>query len=185
MDLNLKTKIDAVIKAEGGDKFTNNPLDRGGPTKYGITQTVARSFGYQNEMEKLDYNTAFNIYAMRFWLHPKFDKIERISVLLAFLMFDWGVNSGPSKPVKALQRALNVLNRQDRDYPDVAIDGGFGMITQNALTTFYAKNGATGLKYLIGMMKAQRAVFYMELAEADKTQEAFENGWQSRCFGDE
>ena len=35
--------IDKIIILEGG--FTDHPADRGGPTRWGITEAVARSHG--------------------------------------------------------------------------------------------------------------------------------------------
>jgi hypothetical protein len=44
------------------------------------------------------------------------------------------------------------------------------------------KRGDDGMSYLIEMVKAQRSVFLMELAERNASQEDFENGWQQRAF---
>lgn len=178
----LKTKIDAVMRAEGWDKYTNLPNDKGGPTKWGITEATARAFGYKGRMQDLDYETAYRIYVERFWHAPKFDEINIRSDELAQAMFDWGVNSGPSRPVKALQRALNTLNRQGKDYPDIDTDGGLGRITFGAIDAFVKKRGDDGLRYLAGMVKAQRSVFLMEISERDQSQEDFSNGWQQRVF---
>ena len=43
--------IDALIEREGG--FVANPVDRGGPTRYGITEAVARAHGYAGDMAAL------------------------------------------------------------------------------------------------------------------------------------
>lgn len=178
----LKAKIDSVMRSEGWDKYTNLPNDKGGPTKWGITQTTARAFGYNGRMQDLDYDTAFAIYKERFWHAPKFDEINIRSDKLAVAMFDWGVNSGPSRPVKAMQRALNTLNRQAIDYPDIDADGALGRMSLSALDNFISKRGQSGLGYLVEMIKAQRSVFLIEISERDQTQEQFANGWQDRVF---
>lgn len=38
--MNIEQYLDDLIKREGG--YVNNPADRGGATKYGITEAVAR-----------------------------------------------------------------------------------------------------------------------------------------------
>ena len=43
--------IDELIAREGG--YTNHPADRGGPTRYGITEAVARAHGYDGPMALL------------------------------------------------------------------------------------------------------------------------------------
>jgi lysozyme family protein len=42
--------IDALIDREGG--YVNHPADRGGPTRYGITEAVARAHGYAGAMAR-------------------------------------------------------------------------------------------------------------------------------------
>ena len=41
--MNIDELIDALIEREGG--YVNHPSDRGGATKYGITEAVARAPG--------------------------------------------------------------------------------------------------------------------------------------------
>ena len=43
--------IDALIDREGG--YANHPSDRGGPTNFGITETVARAHGFSGPMRSL------------------------------------------------------------------------------------------------------------------------------------
>lgn len=177
---NVKAKIDETIVAEGGDKYTNDPTDRGGPTKYGITQATYNAFGFIGDVKNCTYDQAVQIYALRYWSQPGFDKVGDIHAGLAFEMFDWGVTSGPSRPSQALQRSLNVLNQQAKDYPDISADGRIGPMTLHALQAFVSRRGVEGLRYLVEMVQALRRVFYMEISERDQSQEKYANGWQSR-----
>ena len=43
--------IDELIEREGG--YVNHPADRGGPTRFGITEAVARAHGYAGPMKWL------------------------------------------------------------------------------------------------------------------------------------
>lgn len=180
---NVKSKINETIEAEGGDKVTNDPVDRGGLTKFGITQTTWNAFrksSWPKSVADATREQATEVYAERYWLAPGFDKIAAVHAVMAFEMFDWGVTSGPSRPIKAMQRALNSLNTQGKDYPDIDDDGAYGKMTAAALAAFVKRRNGEGLRYLFDMVQSFRRVFYVEISERDKTQERFQNGWQSR-----
>ncbi len=53
--------IEALIEREGG--YSNHPSDRGGPTKYGITEAVARAHGFSGAMRNLPRDEAAAITA--------------------------------------------------------------------------------------------------------------------------
>lgn len=181
------TLFDMYIKAtflkEGGEKYTNNPLDRGGPTKWGITEVRARASGYNGEMVDLPYEVAYNIYQTSFWLEPQFDQITVMFRRLGAYMLDTGINCGPHVPAMWLQRSLNVLNGQGKLWPDVAVDGAAFRMTRFALSKFLIQRGEEGRRIMLDMMEAMAGVRYIELAEKNQTQEAFEFGWLSnRAF---
>ena len=46
--MTIDTLIDGVIGREGG--YSNHPADRGGPTRWGVTEAVARANGYRGDM---------------------------------------------------------------------------------------------------------------------------------------
>jgi hypothetical protein len=114
--------IDALIDREGG--YVNHPADRGGPTKYGITEAVARAYGYAGAMAQLPRDEAAAIYRRLYWLRPRFDQVARRSPALAAELFDTGANMGPAVAATFLQRALTALNRNGKDYPDLVPTAG-------------------------------------------------------------
>lgn len=57
--------IDDVIAREGG--YTNHPADRGGPTRWGITQAVARAHGFAGDMRVFPRDEAAAIYRRVYW----------------------------------------------------------------------------------------------------------------------
>lgn len=179
--MNLQQTIDALIGREG--KYSNNPSDRGGETMWGITVGVARAFGYAGPMQNMPRTTAELIYTQRYWKQPGFDKVALIDEDIAEEMLDTGVNMGPAVAGKFLQRALNVLNQGEKLYPNLAVDGGIGAMTINALNSFISVRGAGGRTVLLRMLNAQQSVRYMEIAEADARQEGFEYGWQFNRVG--
>ena len=52
--------IEDVIEREGG--YVNHPADRGGATRWGITEAVARRQGYMDDMRSLPQSDAAAIY---------------------------------------------------------------------------------------------------------------------------
>ncbi len=168
--------IDALIAREGG--YVDHPADRGGPTRFGITEQVARAWGYTGDMRDLPRETAEAIYLERYWTGPGFNRVAARSDAIAEELLDTGVNMGPMVASRFLQRALNVLNRGASAYPDVAVDGVIGRMTLYALDRFIAARGPEGLTVLLRMLNAQQSVRYIEIAEARPSQEEFEYGWQ-------
>jgi lysozyme family protein len=168
--------IDDLIKKEGG--YVDHPHDKGGPTNWGITQQVARAWGYTGHMRDLPRQTAVAIYRDRYWVQPRFDQVNRISLPIAEELLDTGVNMGPAVASRFLQRALNVLNMQETRYPDIAVDGAIGRMTLSALESFIKWRGREGEIVLLRMLNGQQSVRYMEIAERDKRQESFQFGWQ-------
>jgi lysozyme family protein len=170
---------DQIIK-EGGAKFTNDPLDRGGATKYGVTEVAARAWGYAGKMEDLDYHTAFCILKERYWYAPHFDQVDNLSPVLSARCCEIGINMGVEWPGRFIQRALNVLNQEARLFPDLSVDGHIGRMTLYCLGQFIEQRKDVGLAVLIDMVNSQQRVRYMEIAERDAAQEKWEYGWQSQ-----
>lgn len=181
---NVRTFIDDTIIREGGDKFTNNPKDSGGPTRYGITEAVARAFGYRGKMEELPRSVAELIYVQRYWIEPGFGRIAEVFPRLGERLFDFGVLAGQKTSAEMLQRCLNVLNRNGRDYPDLVPDGRIGTMTVGALRAYVGKRGDDGRRVLVGMVASLQSVYLMQLAEQRPKDEEWQFGWQlNRAIG--
>jgi len=158
-------------------KYSNNPVDKGGETMYGITARVARANGYTGPMRDMPLSVAHDIYRRQYWGIINLDAVDQISEHIAEEMFDTGVNMHPSVPAKFLQRSLNVLNRGASDFSDIEVDGLIGPVTLAALRAFLDFRGDKGLVVLLRMLDGLQAVRYIEIAEADPTQETFMFGW--------
>lgn len=174
---NIETELDNVIAKEGG--FTDDPADSGGKTIWGITEFVARSFGYKGDMRNMTRDQAKEIYKSQYWLQPKFDKVFIISPKIAGELFDTGVNTGVGTASKMLQRALNALNNGATAYPDMVVDGSIGAITLKALEVYLAHRGAIGETVLLRLLNSLQAVRYVEIAENRPKDERFVFGWIS------
>lgn len=179
--MDIDELIDEVIGREGG--YANHPADRGGATRWGITERVARANGYSGDMRALSRSVAAAIYRRLYWQHPGYDRVARRMPHVAAEMFDTGVNMGTTVATGFLQRALNALNRGASDYPDIAVDGVIGPRTLAALDGFVARRGAAGEKVLMKALEALQGARYMALAESRPANEAFLYGWLANRLG--
>jgi len=154
--------IAGVIAREGG--FTNDPLDRGGPTKYGIT---ARDLGRWRqlgrdataaEVQALSTTEAGDIYSA--WYVEPFAAIadERLRAQLV----DFGITSGVGTAAAALQRLLGVR-----------ADGQVGPITVAA--------AAAAGPFLRAALVAARVRYLERVVDRDPTQLHFFHGWIRRA----
>ncbi|EHU3335121.1 hypothetical protein AXY28_RS08050 [Acinetobacter baumannii] len=176
--MSVDNYIDELIKREGG--YVNNPNDRGGATKYGITEAVARENGYKGNMKDLPLDVAKSIYRKNYWTAPRFDQVNTLSPLIAEELLDTGVNCGVAFAKPLLQRALNLLNNQGKGgWPDLAVDGIYGSATLGALKIFLAKRGKDGEKVMLKVLNIMQGQRYIEICERNPTQEQFFYGWIS------
>lgn len=172
----LKNRIiNKIIEVEGG--FVNDPSDSGGATNFGITEKVARAYGYTNDMRDLPRATAFRIYADRYWEPLHLSVIERMSSHVADELADTSVNMGVKRAAEFLQRSLNVLNYGGKLYPDLFVDGDIGQRTTRALGEYLAHRGNEGEIVLVKMLNSLQGAFYVELAERREKDEKFIYGW--------
>lgn len=150
---NFDKAFDLLIGNEGG--YVNNQADPGGETNWGITRTVAVDNGYDGSMKLMPKETAKQIYKKMYW-----DKLQcdQLSFVVAFQLFDAGVNHGNSQAVKFLQRALSVVD-----------DGVIGA------KTIAATNSLDDLQ-IVMLFNAERIEFYSSL----KTFSTFGKGWVRR-----
>lgn len=179
--MDVETLIDAVIAREGG--YTNHPADRGGPTRWGVTEAVACANGWTGDMRGFPRGEAVAIYRRTYWLKPGFDRIALVAPRIAAELFDTGINMGPPIAGGFLQRALNALNRGAADYADIVIDGRIGPATIAALRGFLAVRGGTGEAVLLKAIEALQGERYLHLAESRPANEAFLYGWLANRLG--
>jgi lysozyme family protein len=179
--MSVDAMLDALVGREGG--YVNHPADRGGPTRWGITEQVARAYGYKGDMRSLPRETALEIYRKRYWTGPKFDQVAKRYPRVGEELLDTGVNMGQAVAAKFLQRALNVLNRGAIDYPDITVDGALGNMTLAALDGYKAKRGVRGEAVLLKALDAQQGCRYLDIAEKSVSQETFVYGWFEHRVG--
>ena len=168
--------INSILVREGG--FIDHPDDSGGPTNYGITQATARKYGFKGPIQDLNRTAAIEIYSDQYW-PPALDQMVKLSPAIAAEFFDTSVNMGPKKAGVFLQDALNVLNRKETDYNDIAADGIVGSGTIAALGSFLSIRGSRGERALHKIMNGLQCHAYVQLAKKRKKDETHLFGWIS------
>ena len=180
--LEVEELIHGLIDREGG--YVNHPADRGGPTRYGVTEAVARAHKYAGPMSAFPRSQAEAIYKRLYWLRPRFDEVAARAPRIAAELFDTGANMGPGVAATFLQRALTALNRNGSDYLDLVPDGRVGPRTLAALDAFLAVRGDNGETVLLRALEALQGERYLRLAEKRPPNEAFLYGWLANRIGD-
>lgn len=158
-----KDLFDRLIECEGG--AVDDPLDHGGPTKWGITRlTFERFCGRlvtQDEFNGLTKDQAKDIYKQMYFVAPH---IDQLPVMIQDVMLDCAVMSGPKIAVQALQESLNI-----------PVDYLIGPITIAA--TFKANQ----ILLLISLVR-WRALMLTRIVKRDPSQLKFLSGWMSRVL---
>jgi lysozyme family protein len=130
-----------LLQNEGG--FT---VDNGGATRWGVTEAVARAWGYTGDMQQLPQDVAETIAHDKYWSPFGCDLLP---LAVAFQVLDTAYNGG--HPVQWLQEVVGV-----------AADGVVGPVTVSAvgrmsvwqiLALFNAKR----LQYLASLQQPQYA----------------------------
>lgn len=153
----LSKAMPHVFKVEGG--YVDHPRDPGGATNLGVTLATLRAWRKRPvskaDVKALGKTEATAIYKAQYW-----DKVagDQLPAGLDYAMFDFGINSGPSRAVKFLQRIL-----------DVKVDGVIGAMTLEAV----AKHPTV---YLIKRLCDDRLAWLRRL----KTWDVFGKGWTRR-----
>lgn len=152
--------LSLVLKHEGG--YVDHPRDPGGATNLGVTiGTLSGWLGRRAtkaEVKALKVATVSPIYKRNYWDACRGDDLP---AGVDYAVFDFAVNSGVSRSVMALQRAVGVAD-----------DGKIGPLTLAAVRKISPD-------VLIARLCADRLAFLMRLS----TWKTFGKGWRSRVQG--
>lgn len=157
MKQNFDNSLKMLLKHEGG--YVNHHRDPGGMTNLGVTKRVYEAWvGHEVDeaaMRALTPDDVAPIYRANYW-----DAVwgDHLPSGVDFSVFDWAVNSGPSRAIKALQRIVGSVS-----------DGVMGPKTMQAVMDMDAEK-------IIDMMHGERQRFYERLDTFD----TFGRGWTRR-----
>jgi lysozyme family protein len=148
-----------------GSRYTCLPLDKGGPTRYGITQAVYDTYrtdkGLATQTVKnITISEVQDIYYSGYWVPAK---CQSMPGKLSVAVFDTTVNSGKSRSIKILQQAIGAT-----------VDGIIGKETLQKLKSLDEVKVAN--KYI-----DTREAFYYAIVDHDSSQDVFLNGWLRRA----
>lgn len=153
----------AVMKTlinEGGATITNDPNDRGGLTKYGISQQ-----SYPNvDIRNLTEEEAKNIYKRDYWDKVQGDSIQ--SQKVAENIFDTAVNMGSKTASRLVQLALEVE----------PVDGIIGNITLGVLNKAEPE-------IFIAEYTLAKIARYAHICNRNSSQRKYLLGWVNRALG--
>lgn len=171
---NAWTSTHAVEKG-----YVDDPNDSGGKTNHGITERLARKYGYTGDMKELPESSAYKIAKQEFWDVMNLDDVAAVHPAVAFEMFDTGFLCGSHQGALFFQEGLNALNRQGKDYPDLVADGKIGAVTVAALRSFISKRSTNGVTILLRVMNSQQCEYLRQLTKVRPKDEDFFYGWVS------
>jgi len=158
------SEIDDIVSREGG--LVNNPADKGGITKYGITKGTLSWFRNvpvtDDDIINLSLREAQDIYEARYVKGPGFDKLP--NSVLQSNMIDFGVMSGPQLAIQNLQNILHI-----------EADGIIGPKTIQAVE-------ASNLVALNAAIVKSRILMCARICKRDPSQLVFLVGWLNRIF---
>lgn len=169
-----RAALSHLIGVEGG--FVDDAADSGGATRYGITEAVAREWGYEGPMSRLPRATAEDIYTAWWWDAMRLDDVARVCPLVAVELFESGVNCGSGTAGRWLQVALNACNNGGSRWPDIDEDGVVGSGTIATLNAF-ASQTPDADELLATMLNVQQGAHYLALCRRRETDERFLRGW--------
>lgn len=179
MDAKIKAVLDGIIKAEGG--YVNHPNDRGGPTKFGITQaTLSQWRGKKasaDDVKNLTETEARDIYYAKYVRAPSFDQIFALDPKVGYELIDAGVLSGPTVPSRWLQRVLNVMNNQGKLYPDLKVDGAIGQKTIDTYRNYLKARGRDASVVMHRALNCLQGEYMISISENRQANESFTYGW--------
>ena len=153
-----------ILAHEGG--YVDHPKDPGGATNMGITIKTLAAWRKQEvskqDVKNLTREEAVAIYKAQYW-----DTMQcsRLPLGLDYMVMDYGVNSGPARSVKDLQRTVGADD-----------EGILGVKTIAKVEEYIAKHG---MQALLNAYAERRWNFMQGLS----TFGTFGDGWKKRVWG--
>jgi lysozyme family protein len=133
MESNFEQCFVLVLRNEGG--YVDNSSDPGGATNLGCTKATWEAWvGHpvtKDDIKALKPNDVMPLYKAKYWDTVKGDDLP---IGVDYAVFDFAINSGPSRAAKTLQQVLGV-----------AADGQIGPATLAALEATNARDVATAV----------------------------------------
>ncbi|HWU72926.1 MAG TPA: glycosyl hydrolase 108 family protein [Sphingomonas sp.] len=168
-----------VYALEGG--YVNDARDPGGATRYGVTEQVARDYGYRGDMRRFPRHCdgpaavcADAVYVRSYIAAPGYMPLVEIEPAVASELIDTAVNMGPRRPNRWYRQTMNVLG--GARLPDST--GSLGPADVAAYRMLQAKLGVVpACMATLDALDGRQAAEYRRLAIANPRLRAFLRGW--------
>lgn len=159
-------KAKSLILTLESKRVTDDPDDRGGLTKYGISQRQYPDLDIANLSEA----DAYTLFEDDFWRKYRIGEIENQGIAnQVFLLF---IHMNPLHAAMIAQAAINACGR---GIVTVKPDGVMGTLTIRALNSL-----ADG--WLSNRIRIETIHYYFQLTEHDKSQLKYFRGWVRRAL---
>jgi lysozyme family protein len=159
-----------ILRREGG--FVHHPADRGGPTKFGITQRTLSAYlgraATVEEVRALSAELAAEIYRRDYFLAPRLDGLPEP---IQPFVFDSAVNHGPRRAVRLVQQVCEAAG-----FGPIAVDGVCGPQTRRVAAEAERVMG----DWLLAALVEERRNLYRQIVASDPSQRVFLDGWMNR-----
>ena len=174
--------IITTLEHEGG--FSNDPVDPGGATNWGMSIRYLKGRGDSDgdgwldgdldhdgdididDIKNMTTEQAIALYKSGFWDKYNYETIHDYTV--AARVFDMTVNMGAIQTGKIVQRALNACGN------NLVVDGKVGPNTFNAIN-------CTNSEMLMSEIRQFHAQFYLDLIAAKPAMAKYKKGWLRRA----
>lgn len=175
-----------TLKYEGIDSsptgsYSNHPMDKGGPTKYGISCRFASGTNdlelfdsnddnkiTAEDIKELKFEDAVSAYKRYFWDYYHLDNVD--DNRKCFLVFDAAVNHGYGGATKLLQKTLVAMGY------DLKVDGVYGPKTEKAMLE-------SEVGTFVNVFLEKRTALYNAIVANNPSQKVFLKGWLNRIEG--
>ena len=181
---------ESIIDDHEGSAFTNDPDDRGGPTKYGVTLATAKRYGLDidgdqdvdiDDIRKLPRETAVSVFLMEYYQEPGISgllpKMALSGLTLRASLFDQAVHSGAKRAIKMLQQLCVDCGEK------IGVDGKIGPGTKRAVERLAKRD----TDHLTDAYAIERRNRYLRIAQKNPSQVKYvvgrdggKGGWVSR-----
>lgn len=171
----------SYLLANEGSAYVDDPADRGGSTRYGITLATLTAWRLKQgkptptaaDVRLLTASEASDIYRANYWAGVRGDELRDNGV--ACLMLDVAANNGVGRAIKLAQLCVNDWNAgQAAPGAPLAVDGALGA------KTLAAVNSCDRRAFLRAAVLRQLD-YYDDLVAADAAQRKFLKTWLKRA----
>lgn len=171
--------------------YSNDPDDKGKETYMSISRKHHPKFKGWAIIDAARENGEpipfMELLVMKYWKDNFWNVFDgdQHPQIISDEMLDISINMSPSAAIKMLQKTLNILNYDSKDwkkgsrflFADLVVDGLYGGKTASGLKEII---NLKGVEVIHKHLNTKQAAYYDEIALRDPTQRKWIGGWYSR-----